>query len=513
MTDGKLTISNASGASNNKIDFIDITQTSSNTPQPADGATVTDPSKPYPPIAPSNLSVSSASSTSLKLTWSDNTVRELGYKIERSTDGSNFTQVATVGANVTTYTNTGLSSGKKYYFRVRAYNEYGNTRYTGVASATTGSTSNPGGGTGTTNPTPPAAPSNLSASSASSTSIKLTWTDGSVREDGYKIERSTDGSSFSQITSVGASVTSYTDSGLTAGKKYYYRVRGFNAFGNSSFTNVSSATTGGSSTPSGQPSSGYFDGVFVGGEDPNKIIPILRNLGAKGVRLWGSIADWNGRTEHSSFDRARAYHAAGFKVTLLLHNSKVIPTYAQAKAYFQWAASRPGMKEAVDRWEIQNEPNLSQYWTGTLKQYVDNVLKAAWDAFHPLGEKVVGAGLTASRSDNQKLKDAGYLNYVDYANVHPYDSGASGQRQTITDIKAMFAGKPLTITEWNLQTSGTDTWAAKLNENHPFVMANVDSAFYFPLVIYNSPAGAAGLINTSLAKHQPFYDMFKAWHA
>jgi N-acetylneuraminic acid mutarotase len=128
VKDGRLTITNGSGAKNNKLAFIDIDS--------ATGSTLA-----IPPASPSNLNVSSVSSTSLKLAWSDNSVREDGYKIERSTDGKSFSQIATVGANVSTYTNTGLTSGKKYYYRVRAYNVYGNSSYTNVASATTGSSS------------------------------------------------------------------------------------------------------------------------------------------------------------------------------------------------------------------------------------------------------------------------------------------------------------------------------------------------------------------------------------
>jgi N-acetylneuraminic acid mutarotase len=135
VRDGRLTITNASGASNNKLCFVDISS--------ASGSTLT-----IPPAAPSNLFVSPVSSTSLKLAWSDNSVREDGYKIERSTDGSNFSQIATVGANVSTYTNSGLTSGKKYYYRVRAYNAYGNSSFTNTASGTPGSSS----GTFTTKP-------------------------------------------------------------------------------------------------------------------------------------------------------------------------------------------------------------------------------------------------------------------------------------------------------------------------------------------------------------------------
>ncbi len=411
VSDGKLTVTNASGAVNNKIDFIDISQSSTSTSSSSTSSSTT---LKIPPASPSNLAVSSASSTSLKLTWSDNSTREDGYKIERSTDGKTWSQITSVGTSTTSYTNTGLSSGKKYYYRVRAYNTYGNSSYTNTASATTGSST--------------------------------------------------------------------------------------------------STSSGSTSSPSGTTTSGYFDGVFVGGDDPNKIIPILRDLGAKAVRLWGSFSDWNSRSETSTMQRAIAYHNAGFKVDLLLQNPSSVPSYSQAKAYYAWALTVPGLKSAVDFWEIQNEPNISSYWKGTLSQYVNNVLKAAWDTIHAAGEKVVGAGVTASRSANQALKDAGYLHYVDYANVHPYDSGASGQRQTITDIKAMFAGKPLVITEWGLQTSGTTSWADALDTNHPFVEANTSAAWYFPLVQTSTPAGGEGLLTSSLAKHQPFYDTFKSWH-
>ena len=58
----------------------------------------------------------------ITLTWTDNSSTEDGFKIERSvvTTG-NFTQVAIVGANITTFANTGLTAQTKYYYRVRAY--------------------------------------------------------------------------------------------------------------------------------------------------------------------------------------------------------------------------------------------------------------------------------------------------------------------------------------------------------------------------------------------------------
>ena len=86
-------------------------------------------------------------------------------------------------------------------------------------------------------------PDNLAASVISASQIDLTWADNSDDEDGFKIERSPDGSSFTQIDTVGANVTSYSDAGLSADTLYYYQVRAYNAAGDSSYSNTVNATT------------------------------------------------------------------------------------------------------------------------------------------------------------------------------------------------------------------------------------------------------------------------------
>jgi hypothetical protein len=86
----------------------------------------------------------------------------------------------------------------------------------------------------------PAAPSNLTATPGKK-SVTLNWTDNSSNETGFKIERSTDGVNFSQITTTGANVTSYKNVSLTSGTTYYYRVRATNAAGDSAYSNTASA--------------------------------------------------------------------------------------------------------------------------------------------------------------------------------------------------------------------------------------------------------------------------------
>lgn len=82
----------------------------------------------------------------------------------------------------------------------------------------------------------------LPASLALAASVTLSWQDNSTDEDGFKIERATNGSTYTEIASVAANTQSYVDSGLVAGSSYCFRVRSFNANGVSSPSNDSCAT-------------------------------------------------------------------------------------------------------------------------------------------------------------------------------------------------------------------------------------------------------------------------------
>ncbi|MGA1979975.1 MAG: glycoside hydrolase family 9 protein [Sedimentisphaerales bacterium] len=192
------------------------------------------------PTAPSGLTATAASSSQINLAWTDNSSNETGFYVERSTSStSGFSQIASLGANVTTYSSTGLAASTRYYYRVRAYNSAGNSAYSNTANATTQAA-------GTT---APAAPSNLTATAASSSQINLAWTDNASNETGFYVERSTSSTTgFSQIASLGANVTTYSSTGLTASTTYYYRVRAYNSVGNSAYSNTANATTSASGT-------------------------------------------------------------------------------------------------------------------------------------------------------------------------------------------------------------------------------------------------------------------------
>jgi titin len=187
--------------------------------------------------APTSLAASIATATSARLTWVDNATNETGFSIERKTGiTGTYAQIATVGANVVTYTNTGLTGYTDYYYRVRAYNASGNSTYSnevGIAPAI-----------GT--------PRYLGAYAVSPTQINLAWWDAASNETGFKIERKTGSTgTWTQIATVGANVVSYTNTGLTATTAYYYRVRAYNASGNSAYSNEAAATTYALLTPTG----------------------------------------------------------------------------------------------------------------------------------------------------------------------------------------------------------------------------------------------------------------------
>jgi|GEM_PF-2288786 len=186
---------------------------------------------PTAPIAPSNLIASPSSNTELDLTWTDNANNESGYKIERRISGGNFSPLTTVEANISTFHDSGLTPGTTYIYRCVATNTGGDSAFSNDARITM--------------PLPvPAAPSNAVATAISSSRINLTWSDNTTWEDGYLIERRQSGmADYNVIAETAPNTTSYSDTGLLEGWKYYYRIAARNAAGTSAYSSIVNATT------------------------------------------------------------------------------------------------------------------------------------------------------------------------------------------------------------------------------------------------------------------------------
>jgi alpha-tubulin suppressor-like RCC1 family protein len=182
--------------------------------------------------APSLLSLSVISSTQIDLLWQDNSSDELGLQIERKIGlTGTWSTTFTAGANVTIYSDTTVTSGNTYYYRVRAYNDFGNSQYSNEAN------------------TALSAPSSLSLIVISSTQFDLSWQDNSSSEAGFQIERKIErDGTYQQIGTTNANIITYTDTtttGFAPNSTYYYRVKTSNAFGESSYSNESGAAISG----------------------------------------------------------------------------------------------------------------------------------------------------------------------------------------------------------------------------------------------------------------------------
>ena len=168
--------------------------------------------------APTNLKVTEYSDKAAKLSWSK-VAGVTGYLVYYSTDNSNFTKLKTINSQSTTsYTVGGLTAGKAYYFALISYTDINgkitkSKRTSSLKITATSSSSVP-------------APSNLKVAEYSNSAIKLTWTKASD-VTGYYVYRSTDGKKYSKIKTLKASTTAYTNTSLTAGKKYYYSIASY----------------------------------------------------------------------------------------------------------------------------------------------------------------------------------------------------------------------------------------------------------------------------------------------
>ncbi len=100
-----------------------------------------------PPVdevsTPTNLS-SYSSSSSVSLSWKDNSAAEEGHKIERKVGNGSFAQYATVAANVTSYTDNSVTENETYTYRVYAFKGSETSGFSNTVSETITGGTNPG---------------------------------------------------------------------------------------------------------------------------------------------------------------------------------------------------------------------------------------------------------------------------------------------------------------------------------------------------------------------------------
>ncbi|MGO8670870.1 MAG: fibronectin type III domain-containing protein, partial [Capsulimonadaceae bacterium] len=144
------------------------------------------------------------------------------------TGGESATPIVT-GVTTASYTNTGLTAGTKYYYKIASVDAAGTSAQSSEVSATP---------TGTA----PAAPTGLTATGGT-TQVALSWT-ASTGATSYNIFRGTaSGGESATAIATGVTTASYTNTGLTAGSMYYYKVAALNSYGTSAQSTEASAIT------------------------------------------------------------------------------------------------------------------------------------------------------------------------------------------------------------------------------------------------------------------------------
>jgi hypothetical protein len=215
------------------------------------------------------LTATPASSSSNTLSWT-NVANESNYTLQYSPDKSTWTTIATPAANVTTFTHTGLNASTKYYYQIRANGDgitYTNSAFD-VDSATTQ----------VALPVPLDSP-NVDLTVFSPNRIDANW-DAVNNATGYKVDRSLNGSAWTNVATLSSAVTTYSSTGLQPATKYWFRVQATStnaAYTNSNYT-VVTATTQDTST------STIVHGVMLNGGNVNAAKIGLNNLGVNVIR-------------------------------------------------------------------------------------------------------------------------------------------------------------------------------------------------------------------------------------
>ncbi|MGE5609827.1 MAG: PA14 domain-containing protein, partial [Bacillota bacterium] len=252
------------------------------------------------PAAATNLTTvtTPGGAPSVNISWTDNAINETSTRIEMSTDGGQtWTTARTLldhdggdngmpslvsnpnGAAVQTpaYTIDFLAPNTAYKFRVVEHNAWGETISASIDVTTPAAIVAP-------------AVSNLTVTSFGKDNVSLKWTDNSLNETGFRIERSLDGqTNWTAVTTTNRNVTSFTDTGLTSSTTYYYRVVATNAAGDAVVSNIVNVGTMGETLPASweQVDIGIGTGTDVGKAATNPSASVWQLTGG-GNDIWGA---------------------------------------------------------------------------------------------------------------------------------------------------------------------------------------------------------------------------------
>ena len=173
--------------------------------------------QPTPPTAPANLQLTTATLTSIAMSWTASTGTVTEYRVERMNPDSTWSQISPAGLTATTFTDTGLTLATTYHYRVYAVNSAGSSPDSNQLDAST-----------LTMATAPSAPGTPTAAALSTTSVSLSWAASTGTVTAYHVERAGSDNVFTEIAG-NVTGTSFTDTTAVAASSYTYRVRAENS--------------------------------------------------------------------------------------------------------------------------------------------------------------------------------------------------------------------------------------------------------------------------------------------
>ena len=373
---------------------------------------------------PEDVTAETASSTSITIRWSA-VSGATGYRIYRSTsDTGTFTEVGT--STTTSYTNTGLTAGTNYFYKVAAYNSGGQ----GVQS-------------NAVNVNAVGTPTGVTATAASTSSITVSW-NSVTGATGYRIYRST--SSSGTFTEVGTSTTlSFTNTGLTAGTIYYYKVAAYN----------SSGTGSQSSTVNTTPIPGIPTGLTATSSSASSI-----------TVSWSSVSGATGYIIYRSDSASGTFSQVGTSTTTSYTNSYLS---AGTTYYYKVAASNNGgASEMTNAISAITLPNYPTGVTATVAS--SNSISLNWSS---VASGVTGYRVYHSTSSSGSFSEVGTSattsftstglasGTIHYFRVAAYNSGGTGNQSDTVNARTI-SGTPVGVTATAASFSITINWNSEV---------------------------------------------------
>jgi hypothetical protein len=396
---------------------------------------------------PINLAATPTSSSSITLTWTDNSTDEIGFTFRFDTNSSftNPTYVWTGGPNVTSYVHSGRTAATTYYYQIKA--EGATDPLDSPFSGTVGATTRPTG---------------LAASPVSSSQINLSWTGNGSNASiiGYTVATNTSasftGASYQFVS--GAGTMSLGKTGLNASTTYYFAVKaeGTSDPYDSPFTGWVSATTSAASAPGITP---HFYGVNawmphqIGSHlyygDLDDQWTNIQSSGAKIMRYGGhGVDEWSGPEWTSQYlDLVDKMQARGIEPVLQVPVLGGTHTAQDAADIVNTINNVYG--RGVKYWSIGNEPELDGYNYTSASQVAPYIksFASAMKAADPT-IKIIGPDLawyntnilhdltTPGGTYDITGKDANNRWYVDYISFHHYNgfNGTQTRSQVVAAL-------------------------------------------------------------------------------